>query len=56
MTDNKYWIYLEDLRRSGAVNMYGATPFLANAFGLTTTEARKILIEWMNNYNKEDYE
>lgn len=27
-TTNEYWIYLENLRRSGVTNMYGATPYL----------------------------
>ena len=55
-TTNKYWIYLENLRRSGITNMYGASPYLAAAFGLDEREARKILVDWMQNYNREDYE
>lgn len=55
-TENKYWIYLEKLRRSGATNMFGAAPYLQNEFGLSQREARAILSEWMTNYNPEDYE
>lgn len=55
MTDNKYWIYLEELRRSGVTNMFGATPYLMEEFGLEKNEARKILTDWMNNYDPEDY-
>lgn len=55
-TTNKYWIYLEELRRSGATNMYGATPYLMEEFGLGKSEARKILSDWMSNYNPDDYE
>ena len=55
MTTNKYWLYLEALRRSGVTNMYGAAPYLEKAFGLTEKESHKILIEWMKNYNPEDY-
>lgn len=54
-TTNKYWIYLENLRRSGIVNMYGATPYLENEFGLSHSEARSVLADWMRNYNPEDY-
>lgn len=54
-TKNKYWIYLENLRKSGVVNMYGAGPYLQKAFDLTKDEAAKILVDWMDNYNKEDY-
>ena len=56
MTNNKYWIYLEKLRRSGVTNMYGATPYLEEEFGLTQREARSILADWMRNYNPTDYE
>ena len=55
MTNNAYWIYLELLRRSGETNMYGATPYLEAAFGLSKNEAKKILIDWMKNYNPDDY-
>lgn len=56
MTNNKYWIYLEELRRSGVTNMYGATPYLMDAFSLDYSEAKRILIDWMRNYNRADYE
>ena len=55
-TTNEYWIYLEALRRSGVTNMFGAAPYLQEEFGLEKAEARKILADWMNNYNPEDYE
>ena len=49
------WIYLENLRRSGVTNMFSAGPYLEDEFGISKTEARKILIDWMKNYNPEDY-
>lgn len=52
---SKYWIYLERLRRSGETNMFGAAPWLERAFGLSRSEARKILADWMKNYDPEDY-
>ena len=58
-TTNKYWLYLEQLRRSGETNMYGAVPYLTAEFeddGLTREQARQILADWMNNYRREDYE
>ena len=55
-TKNKYWIYLENLRKSGVVNMFGAGPYLQKAFDLTEPEAKKILVDWMQKYDKEDYE
>lgn len=56
MTDNKYWLYLERLRRSGVTNMYGAAPYLMDEFGLRKNEAIKVLADWMRNYNRADYE
>jgi len=55
-TDNQYWIYLEELRRSGITNMYGAAPYLQQEFGLDKLDARQILADWMKNYNPDDYE
>lgn len=55
-TTNKYWIYLENLRRSGETNMFGAVPYLMKEFGLERKEASKILCDWMKNYNADDYE
>ena len=55
MTTNQYWIYLENLRRSGVTNMYGAAPYLMSEFDVTKDEACEILADWMKNYNREDY-
>jgi hypothetical protein len=45
---------LNDLRESGKTNMFGAAPYLSEAFGLSKSEARKILVEWMQNFGQED--
>lgn len=54
-TKNKYWIYLENLRKSGVTNMFGAAPYLEKSFGLSRKEAQEILADWIKNYNPEDY-
>ena len=54
-TKNKYWIYLENLRKSGVTSMFGAAPYLEKSFGLSRKEATEILSDWMKNYNPEDY-
>lgn len=56
MTNNQYWIFLEELRRSGAVNMFGAGPYIKEAFGVSSREARNILADWMEHYDPKDYE
>ena len=55
MTTKKTWLYLEWLRRSGLTNMYGAVPYLMEEFWLDENEAKKVLINWMQNYNPDDY-
>ena len=41
--------FLDDLRDSGVTNMYGATPYIMEAFGVDKAEAREILLEWMDS-------
>ena len=52
----KYKRYLERLRRNGSVNMFGAAPYLKEAFDLRDGEARAILREWMDTYDPNDPE
>lgn len=54
-TNNKYWLFLEYLRKLGVTNMFGAAPYLMEAFGISYEEAKKILVGWMENYNPDDY-
>ncbi len=56
MTDNKYWIFLENLRRSGVTNMFGSASYIVDEFGVSHNEAVKIACNWMENYNPADYE
>ncbi len=39
--------FLNDLRASGAINMWGAIPFLQEHFDLERDEARLVLVRWM---------
>ena len=55
MTDNKYWIYLENLRKSGVTNMFGSAPYLEKFFGISRRSAISIVADWMKNYNPDDY-
>ena len=48
----QYTEFLDELRDSGVTNMFGAAPYLQEAFGLDKIEARMILIDWMENYGK----
>ena len=46
----EYYVYLEELRQSGVTNMFEATPYLREEFGLGRREAINILGSWMDNY------
>ena len=45
-----HYRFLVKLRNSGDTNMYGATPYLQEFFGLDRREARNILTEWMRSF------
>lgn len=40
--------YLDELRESGRVNMWGCGPYLMDEFGLSRHEARDIFLEWID--------
>jgi hypothetical protein len=46
--------FLDDLRKSGVTNMFGAVPYLRDAFDLTRDEASKILSYWMKTFGQEE--
>lgn len=50
--DNEtYFKFLTVLRDSGKTNMFGAAPYLQQVFDLSSSDARKILAEWMKSFN-----
>ena len=44
-----YYKFLDNLRDEGTTNMFGASPYLQQAFDLEKKEARKILAKWMKS-------
>ena len=50
----EYYFTLEGIRRTGVVNMWGASPYLRECFPnkLSNEEAREILCNWIHNYDK----
>ena len=49
----EHFQFLDDLRESGAINMFGAAPYLQEEFGLTKTEARVVLQAWMRSFDRD---
>ena len=50
--DDPKFIFLDELREGGAVNMFGAAPYLAEMFGLSAREAREVLGQWMRTFSE----
>ena len=44
--------FLNELRRSGVTNMFGAGAYLEQEFGLTKKGAGDVLVEWMRTFSE----
>ncbi len=49
---SNYFKYLFDLQASGRTNMFGAGAYLEDAFDLDKREAKEIVLEWMQGYDR----
>jgi hypothetical protein len=47
--------YLISLRDSGETNMWGASPYIENEFGVTSKKAGEILLEWIEYMSSRNY-
>ena len=47
-----YFEFLNDLRESGQINMFGAAPVLQEVFGLGRREAQVVLANWMETFTQ----
>ena len=45
-----YFAFLDIIRESGQINMFGAAPVLAETYGLDKRDARDILFKWMDAF------
>jgi hypothetical protein len=50
---NRYQTFLKRLRAGGRSNMYGAIPYLMEAFALDRAEAFRIVCEWVDEQHTE---
>jgi len=44
--------FLDYLRESAAVNMFGARPYLSAKFGLDKSDAAEVLQDWMDTFEE----
>ena len=47
---DELFVFLDQVREDGKINMFSAGPVLAEAFGLPKHEARDILFKWMETF------
>ena len=52
IVEDEHLEYLDDLRESGATNMFGARPYLMDAFEMNGADARTILLYWMKSFSE----
>ena len=51
--DKEHKEYLDRLRESGKVNMFGASHYLREKFGLERKEAKEIVLDWIKTFRPE---
>ena len=44
-------IFLDNLRKSGQTNMFGAGPYIQQTFGVDRDQAKQIVIYWMETFS-----
>lgn len=44
--------FLDRLRERGTTNMYGAAPYVERQYGVTKTESKEIVKEWMSTFEE----
>lgn len=45
-------VFLDKLRESGQTNMFGAAPYVSEAFGVSKYEARDLVKNWMQTFDE----
>lgn len=46
--------FLDSLRESGQINMFGAAPVLVDVFEINKFEAREVLAAWMKSFEEKE--
>ena len=47
-------VYLDRLRETAITNMFGAAPYIQQAFGLDADSARQVLAYWMETFSERN--
>jgi hypothetical protein len=51
---NRFFRFLRRMKAGGRSNMYGAVPYLMNAFGLDRNAAFEVVCQWMDRQNEPE--
>ena len=54
LVSDEHLRFLDALRASGVTNMFGAAPYLVEAFGVSRIDARTILMFWMDTFGRDE--
>ncbi len=52
MNKEEIFIFLDNLRESGSINMFGARLVVQEMFGLSRYEAKDVVLEWMQTFSQ----
>lgn len=50
VTENEMFLFLDDLRNSGTINMFSASSYLMRTFDIPPTRAAQTLDAWLKTY------
>lgn len=51
----EHLVFLDNLRETGATNMFGATPYIENEYPeFSSQEAKDLLLYWMDSFNERN--
>lgn len=50
----RYFAFLDDLRKSGVTNMFGAAQYVKDEFDLSNREVKMVLSAWMQTFSHEE--
>ena len=50
---NRFFRFLKRMKAGGRTNMYGAVPYLMNAFGLDRNAAFQVVCEWIDRQEEQ---
>lgn len=51
----EHLVFLDNLRDSGATNMYGATPYIKDVYPeLSRKEGKDLLLYWMKSFSERN--